>query len=672
MGKWNKVQGFVYIHRRTIFLAGIIMTMQYFTGMHVSAQIKQHLSNHPVSLTSELNALHDISKLPAYQSGTKIYQISSYDTTGGNDDGFSGKYSFIRKEKNGDLVILDAKGSGVINRIWTPTPTDDTLDFYIDDTTKPAFSIKFRDLFSGKVFPFIHPLCGNEVGGFYCYIPIPFQKHCKVVYRGAKLQFYQIQYRLYPQGTAVKNFSMQLNAEEKVALNTASHLWDNTDKKVSDFTDTHQYKLLSDSQSIDLQPGETKQIFAANKGGRILGIEMYPAESFIGNNKQIDIQINWDNETIPAVDCPVADFFGYAFGEPSMQSLLSGSQDNKNYCYFPMPFDKKAIITLTYRKNKNEADAHSVKVNTKVYYTTEKRNVLTEGRFYTHWSSKKEYENDGPHVFLNTKGKGHYVGTILQAQGLNPGMTLFFEGDDSTAVDGEFRMHGTGSEDYFNGGWYALMNRWDGKMSLPLHGALTYSLPLARTGGYRLFLSDKIPFAKSFYQSIEHGPTDNIPVDYTSLGLYYCDTPPATYEKPANENTEVYIPDTLMMYPQLMEFTISGHIDFKLAGPMTFSSENGSQVRINLNEIPAGKYKLYLDYNQDKDGCEFAIWQRQVELTKWISSLNESRKHIPQQYLCDIGIETFKNTLTIKFKTDKDHRNFSLNRLIFMRIHDNH
>lgn len=670
MGKRNKSQELKCRNRTIIFLIGITLVFQALFAVQVTAQTIQSITKEIVSLTSELNALYDISKLPVYQSGTKIYQISSYDTTGGNDDGFSGKYSFIRKEKNGDQVILDAKGSGVINRIWTPTPTDDTLDFYIDDTTKPAFSIKFRDLFSGKVFPFIHPVCGNEVGGFYCYIPIPFQKHCKIVYRGPKLQFYQIQYRLFPKGTRVKNFSMQLNAEEKTALNKASHLWDKADKTISDFTDNQEYKLLTDSQSLELQPGESRQIFSAGKGGRILGIEMYPAENFTGNNKQIDIQISWDDESIPAVDCPVADFFGYAFGKPSMQSLLSGSQGNKNYCYFPMPFDKKAIITLTYREIINGPAQHPVKVNTNVYYTNKKRDARTEGKFYTHWSSKKEYEKDGPHVFLNAKGKGHYVGTILQAQGLNPGMTLFFEGDDSTAVDGEFRMHGTGSEDYFNGGWYALMNRWDGKMSLPLHGALTYSLPLARTGGYRLFLTDKIPFSKSIYQSIEHGPTDNIPVDYTSLGLYYCSTPPTTYEKPSNENTTVFVPDTLMMYPQLMQFTISGHIDFKLAGPMTFVSDNGSQVRINLNEIPPGKYKLYLDHNQDKDGGEFAIWQRQVELTGWLSAFNEERKHIPQQYLCDINIETFKNTLTIKFKTDKDHKNFSMNRLIFMRIND--
>ena len=70
-----------------------------------------------------------------------------------------------------------------------------------------------------------------------------------------------------------------------------------------------------------------------------------------------------------------------------------------------------------------------------------------------------------PYTMLNVKGKGHFVGTVLQAQGLKTGMTIFFEGDDSTVVDGELRMHGTGSEDFFNGGWYALMDRWDGPIA---------------------------------------------------------------------------------------------------------------------------------------------------------------------------------------------------------------
>lgn len=48
----------------------------------------------------------------------------------------------------------------VINHFHRPTATGDTLDFFIDDMTHPAFSIKYMDLFSGKVFPFSKPLCG--------------------------------------------------------------------------------------------------------------------------------------------------------------------------------------------------------------------------------------------------------------------------------------------------------------------------------------------------------------------------------------------------------------------------------------------------------------------------------------------------------------------------------
>src|SRR5215469_9287639 len=47
----------------------------------------------------------------------KVGSFSSYDRTGGNDDGFSGKYSFIRKEGDA-LVVAELQGPGVITRIW--------------------------------------------------------------------------------------------------------------------------------------------------------------------------------------------------------------------------------------------------------------------------------------------------------------------------------------------------------------------------------------------------------------------------------------------------------------------------------------------------------------------------------------------------------------------------
>ena len=117
--------------------------------------------------TDELELLKRVDKLPEYRTGSYVEQFSSYDRTWGNDDGFAGTYSFLRKE--GDkLVIAEMEGPGVINRIWTPTPTDNMLYFYFDGEKEPGLKIKFSDLFSGKVYPFTKPVCGNEIGGVIC------------------------------------------------------------------------------------------------------------------------------------------------------------------------------------------------------------------------------------------------------------------------------------------------------------------------------------------------------------------------------------------------------------------------------------------------------------------------------------------------------------------------
>jgi hypothetical protein len=174
-----------------------------------------------VSLTSELAAFNNIAALPVYRAGTTMLQTSSYDRTGWNDDGFSGRFSFVRRNPDSSLVLFDASGPGVINRIWTPTPTSDSLDFYIDDTTPPALTIPYQDLFSGKIFPFVAPLCNNQLGGYYCYLPIPFQKRCMIVLRGKQTQFYQIGYRSYPEGTQVKKFNTNLSLRKNSIATTA-------------------------------------------------------------------------------------------------------------------------------------------------------------------------------------------------------------------------------------------------------------------------------------------------------------------------------------------------------------------------------------------------------------------------------------------------------------------
>lgn len=631
-----------------------------------------------VSMASELKAFYNMAELPAYRDGTIMGQTSSYDTTGGNDDGFSGRYSYLRRRPDSSLVLFDVQGPGVINRIWTPTPSDDSLDFYIDDTSHAAFTISYKDLFSGKVPPFVAPLCNNQLGGYYCYLPIPFQRRCMIVYRGKQTQFHQIGYRLFPAGTRVKAFSLALDAEEKATLQRIQTLWNKPAHTVQDFYPQKPNAVQTHTTQFQLRPGEQRVLFQNPIGGRIVGIELEPAAAFESLSKDVDIRITWDNEIVPAVYCPMADFFGYAFGKTSMQSLLLGTNQNKAYCYFPMPFDRSAKVELLYRKPQAAEAARSLAITARIFFTSEVRSREKEGKFYAYWNNAPRTTMGQPHMLLNVSGKGHYVGTALQTRGLEAGMTIFFEGDDSTVIDGQLRMHGTGSEDYFNGGWYAMMDRWDGPLSLPLSGALDYALPLSRTGGYRLFLTDKIPFAKSIHHSIEHGPEGNqAPATYTSVAYYYSNTAPAAAPAPQSKDTKVSMPDTMILYPQLLTFTNAGDIGIRhvWAYPtggesMIFTPAGEAGMRVQLQEVPDGAYQVLLDYAKLPQGCSFSLWQRQTPLTDWMSSYGADTARVAQQYLSDVTLTPLNNTLTLRFKADAGKNQFFLNRLILVRRKD--
>ena len=151
---------------------------------------------------SPIDDLSRLDHLAQFRPFVKVGSFSSYDRTGGNDDGFSGKYSFIRKEGDA-LVVAELKGPGVITRIWTPTPNDSPLEFLFDGEATPRIVLPFREIFEGTHSPFLAPLAGSGGGGFYSYVPLPFQRSCKIRLHGPKMQFFQINYGLYEPGTKI-------------------------------------------------------------------------------------------------------------------------------------------------------------------------------------------------------------------------------------------------------------------------------------------------------------------------------------------------------------------------------------------------------------------------------------------------------------------------------------
>ena len=45
-----------------------------------------------------IEELHRLDLMPRFRQSVRVGMVSSYDRTGGNDDGFSGRHSFVRKE----------------------------------------------------------------------------------------------------------------------------------------------------------------------------------------------------------------------------------------------------------------------------------------------------------------------------------------------------------------------------------------------------------------------------------------------------------------------------------------------------------------------------------------------------------------------------------------------
>lgn len=476
-----------------------------------------------------IDELARLDLLPQLKRSVKVGLVSSYDRSGGNDDGFSGKYSFIRKEPGG-LVIADLEGPGAIYRIHTPTPTDDIVEFYFDGESAPRLSLKINELFDGTRAPFLAPLVGSGVGGCTSYLPLTYRRSCKIVIKAETFQFYDINYAVFPSDVEVETYVDPPKTEFLARVEKAAALLRRAGTDISDALVPAGTPVSTTAVKARLEPGGKAILYETAKPGRIVGLRLGPAAAFAGGGRDILIRAYWDGAAEPAIDCPAGDLFGYSFGDPAVRSLMLGTTaEGVNYVYFPMPFERGARIELV---SERAAGGESAGVDFEAEIVTAPVGKKSgEGRFYARWRRENPCREGQPYTYLRTTGRGHVVGVILQAQGLETGSTNFFEGDDRAVIDGELAVPGTGSEDSFNGGWYDVPGRWETRTSLPMSGCLDYKKPQARTGGYRFFLTDSYAYAKSIDYTIEHGPEGNaVPTDYASVVLFYAQDPPPAGE----------------------------------------------------------------------------------------------------------------------------------------------
>ena len=184
-----------------------------------------------VDLVGRLTDLEHLATLP--ETGEKCVQWSSWDRRS-KYDGASGKYvdwdangdggGIIRKEGD-ELVFAEMTGPGVIWRIWSALPKEGRVKIYLDGATEPAVDLPFIGYFNRENEPFTYPALVHEAArGQNCYVPIPFQKSCKITAQGDWGAYYHFTYTTYPKGTALPTFTRELSQAEKDALARADEI----------------------------------------------------------------------------------------------------------------------------------------------------------------------------------------------------------------------------------------------------------------------------------------------------------------------------------------------------------------------------------------------------------------------------------------------------------------
>ena len=246
--------------------------------------------------------------------------------------------------------------------------------------------------------------------------------------------------------------------------------------------------------------------------------------------RQLIVRAYWDDETEPSVEVPLSDFFGVGFGEwrdfiSAPVNMTSGG----NNSYWPMPFQRRARITVENR---------SAKVVDRFYYNVDIEAVdrLDEATLYFHAQFRRATTVRGvPVTILDARGRGHYVGTLLSMQPRFGRSLWYLEGNERVFIDDDStvpRVLGTGTEDYFSSGWY-----FDtGPYSAPYHGVTIKDTVSGRISAYRWHIEDPIPFTRRLTFTIEHGGTNDSPdTDYTSVAFWYQSHPHASFPALASD-----------------------------------------------------------------------------------------------------------------------------------------
>jgi hypothetical protein len=324
---------------------------------------------------------------------------------------------------------------------------------------------------------------------------------------------------------------------------------------LSGLTKPHDYVLKRVSSydrtggNDDYRPlaaGETLTLLDEPGPGEISHVWITIASDERFHLKKMVLRMYWDGESSPSVEAPVGDFFGLGLGDYHLYQSepLSVGGDKALNCFFPMPFQKHARVTLT-NEGKQRSDAVYWNIDLRDYKAALPGDTLYFHAQYRQATPNKAFPGnktnlDGKdnYVWMEAEGRGHFAGVSMSVVENQDGW--WGEGDDMFFVDGEKlpSINGTGSEDHFLGAW-----DFGGKpFAYSLFGAPIVGAELqgGRWSVYRFHLDSPIPFTKSLRATIEHGHANDRGDNFYSVAYWYQSEPHGAF--PALPAVEMRLP----------------------------------------------------------------------------------------------------------------------------------
>lgn len=255
-----------------------------------------------------------------------------------------------------------------------------------------------------------------------------------------------------------------------------------------------------------MQPGEAKTLLDVQTTGIIQRIWLTVSQDK-NLSRDLRLQIWWDNDSKPAVDVPLADFFGFHVGKRvPYESAMTSSPEGRSYnCYIPMPFRKAAKIVLT-----NESATDSYKLFFDVDFIEVKTLPVNSSYFHAYWTRQKTSAPGNDFVVLpETTGRGRFLGMSVGV--LTDSIyrqTWWGEGEVKIYLDDDRKyptIAGTGTEDYVGTGWGM------GTYNHRYQGCTVADAKVGKFSFYRWHIPDAIYFEKNIkitLQQIGGGPKE--------------------------------------------------------------------------------------------------------------------------------------------------------------------